>query len=209
MVAGAALSAAELAFSGLSSGCHLARAIRPSAPVTTETASPSSAGVSSVVTSQAERARPANRAQLASTEAVPAARARCRGERGSMRVSLPRTGVYTQPVSEPNDLSGDASGLSEAEVRDLAALCRLAPSPEQVDRLRRDLWAVLGYAECLARAPVDDVEPMARPVDETNKLDDDEPGPTLDRSVLEGMAPSFDGVFFGVPRVLDGGGGGS
>lgn len=99
--------------------------------------------------------------------------------------------------------------LSRADVLDLAALSRLAPSDAQVERLRRDLGAVLGHAACLAQAPLDGVEPMARPVDETNKLDDDVPGPTLDRSVLGAIAPEFDGVFIGVPRVLDGGGGAS
>ncbi|MEM7622006.1 MAG: Asp-tRNA(Asn)/Glu-tRNA(Gln) amidotransferase subunit GatC, partial [Planctomycetota bacterium] len=108
-------------------------------------------------------------------------------------------------VIDENTTQSDPPCLSGDEVRALAALSRLSPSPEQVDRLCRDLGAVLGYAECLARAPLEDVEPMARPVDEVNKLDEDVPGPTLDRSVLGGMAPDFDGAFIGVPKVIDGG----
>lgn len=119
---------------------------------------------------------------------------------------LPRTGVYTQPVTDQNSNSNGLDCLSEAEVRELAALSRLSPTQAQVDRLCTDLGAVLGYAGCLAKAPLDDVEPMARPVDETNKLDDDEPGETLDRSVLDRIAPAFDGTFIEVPKVIDGGG---
>lgn len=96
--------------------------------------------------------------------------------------------------------------LSADEVRKLAELCRLAPSDTQVESLRHDLSAVLGHAACLAQAPLEGVEPMARPVDETNRLDDDEPGDTLDRSAIERMAPDFDGVYFRVPKVIDGGG---
>lgn len=112
-------------------------------------------------------------------------------------------------MSDQNDQNSrsDASNcLSEAEVRELAALSRLSPAQAQVDRLCTDLGAVLVYAECLAEAPLDGVEPMTRPVDETNKLDDDVPGETLDRSVLELIAPAFDGTFIEVPKVIDGGG---
>lgn len=110
-------------------------------------------------------------------------------------------------MSEQTDQN---SVLSESDVRVLADLSRLSPSDEQIQRLRTDLCAVLGHAACLEQAPLDGVQPMARPVDETNKLDDDVPGETLDRSVLDGIAPldgkAFDGTFIGVPRVIDGGG---
>ena len=63
-----------------------------------------------------------------------------------------------------------------------------------------------------ARAPRDGLEPMIRPVEDANRLDEDEPGETLDRSVLGEIAPdggrAFDGTFIRVPRVIDGGDGG-
>lgn len=174
----------------------------PIAPETAEAARPISAGVSSVVTSQAVVARAAKMSQLAATDAVPplmAFRVSRWPWRSCMRVRLPGNARYTQAVSAQKDM------LTTAEVRRLAELCRLSPSEAQVESLKHDLSAVLGHAACLAQAPLDGVEPMARPVDEVNRLDDDVPGATLDRSAIEGMAPAFDGVYFQVPRVIDGG----
>lgn len=190
-------------------------AAKPIAPVMTEAARPISAGVSSVVTSHATPARPANISQLDSTDAVPPLSARRCGVGQSISRSLSRTGDYTQPVTAKNDQpvqDGDSAALSVEQVRRLAALSHLAPPPEQIEGLRRDLGAVLGYAECLARAPLDGLEPMIRPVEDANRLDEDEPGETLDRSVLGEIAPdggrAFDGTFIRVPRVIDGGDGG-
>ena len=99
-------------------------------------------------------------------------------------------------------------GVSEAEVRALAKLARLAPDDAAVSRLGVELAEVLRYAECLARADLDGVEPMARACEELNKLAEDEPGGTLPRETLERLAPAFEDGFIPVPKVLgeDGGG---
>lgn len=68
--------------------------------------------------------------------------------------------------------------------------------------MRGDLSAVLRHAECLKRAPLDGIEPMTRPIDESNRLGDDVPAGTLPREAFESMAPAFEDGFLRVPKVL-------
>lgn len=98
-------------------------------------------------------------------------------------------------------------GLSEAEVRKVAQLARLALPPERLQAMQRDLGAVLGYVERLRTLNLEGVEPMAHVGEATNRLDDDTPGPTLAPEALKRIAPETLGPFLKVPKVLGEGGG--
>lgn len=62
--------------------------------------------------------------------------------------------------------------ISDADVKKLAELSRIAVTPEEVPALVRDLDAILGYvstlrqAEVSDQAPVPDLENVVRPDDE-------------------------------------------
>jgi aspartyl-tRNA(Asn)/glutamyl-tRNA(Gln) amidotransferase subunit C len=103
--------------------------------------------------------------------------------------------------------TGPREPLSAEQVRKVARLARLGLSDEQVEQYRGQLAAVLAYVERLRDLDLSDVEPLANPVEEVNRLRADEPGPTLPRQTLLEMAPCTDGPFVAVPKVIGGGDG--
>ena len=102
--------------------------------------------------------------------------------------------------------SADRS-LTSAEVRKIATLARLEITDEQVEAYREKLGAVLGYMERLRELDLTAVEPLTHPMDATNRLDDDTPGPTLPTEAFMERAPATAPPFLKVPKVLGGGGG--
>jgi aspartyl-tRNA(Asn)/glutamyl-tRNA(Gln) amidotransferase subunit C len=102
---------------------------------------------------------------------------------------------------------GGSEGLTEADVRKVAALARLELGPERVEAMRRELGAVLGYVERLRGLDLAGVEPMAHVGEGTNRLDEDVPGPTLSGEALRRIVPESFGPFLKVPKVLGEGGG--
>lgn len=109
-------------------------------------------------------------------------------------------------MSETGAASG-GGGLSEAEVRKVARLSRLALTDEQLAEQRTRLAAVLGYVERLRELDLEGVEPLAHPGEAVNRLDEDEPRETLAAGTLAAMAPSSFGAFVKVPKVIGDGGG--
>ncbi len=92
--------------------------------------------------------------------------------------------------------------LSPADVRRIARLARLELSDEQVGAFSTRLGATLGYIERLQELNLEAVEPLTNPLDQTNRLDEDAVGPTLDTDALMKMAPEAFPPFVRVPKVL-------
>jgi aspartyl-tRNA(Asn)/glutamyl-tRNA(Gln) amidotransferase subunit C len=105
-------------------------------------------------------------------------------------------------------MAADAEKTLSAEyVRKVAALSRLALTDAQVEQYRGQLSGVLGYVQRLRELNLDGVEPLANVGGETNRLDDDVPGPTLSNEALMKIAPESMPPFVKVPKVLGDGGG--
>jgi len=97
--------------------------------------------------------------------------------------------------------------LSAEYVRRVARLARLAPTDAQVETYRGQLSAIIAYMERLKGVGLEGVEPLTNVGDFTNRMDEDEVGPTLANSVLMKMAPESAAPFIKVPKVLGDGGG--
>lgn len=97
--------------------------------------------------------------------------------------------------------------LSDADVRKVAALARLALTDEQIAGSRADLAGVLGYMDRLGALDLTGVEPMTTPVEQVNRLGADEPGPVLPNAALMSMAPATAPPYVTVPKVLGEGSG--
>src|SRR5262245_61755658 len=105
-----------------------------------------------------------------------------------------RSGTTVQTMSQQQ--------VSLDDVRHVAKLSRLALNDQQLRKLGEQLQPILQYVAKIAQADVSGVEPMAHAVPLANVLRDDiaQPGLPLE-SVLQN-APSSDGPFFKVPKVI-------
>ncbi|MEX2218266.1 MAG: Asp-tRNA(Asn)/Glu-tRNA(Gln) amidotransferase subunit GatC [Phycisphaerales bacterium] len=95
--------------------------------------------------------------------------------------------------------------LTDADIRRVARLARLAIPQSRLAALRAELAAVLGYVERLREIDLAGVEPMAHGGADSggaNRLDEDLPGPTLPLGTLLRLAPDPLPPFIRVPRVL-------
>ncbi|MDA0803540.1 MAG: Asp-tRNA(Asn)/Glu-tRNA(Gln) amidotransferase subunit GatC [Planctomycetota bacterium] len=95
-----------------------------------------------------------------------------------------------------------SESLTEAQVRHVAKLARLAPTAEEVARDQVQLAAVLKHVAKLQSVNVSGVEPMAQPFPASNHLAADEPGPCLTPDQALANAPKRLDDFFAVPKVL-------
>ncbi len=96
--------------------------------------------------------------------------------------------------------------ISEDEVRQTALLARLELRDEEVQQLTRELDAILGYMESLARLDVSNVAPTthAVPLDlplRADVLEGLAPQLTVDEALSD--APSRRGSFFEVPKIIE------
>jgi aspartyl-tRNA(Asn)/glutamyl-tRNA(Gln) amidotransferase subunit C len=108
-------------------------------------------------------------------------------------------------------MSEERSAVSVEDVRHVAELANLELTAEELQRMARDLNAVLGYIAQMNELDTSSVEPMAQ-VGQALGLKASEAGESLradglkaslDRSAVMAAAPETDGRFFKVPKVID------
>jgi aspartyl-tRNA(Asn)/glutamyl-tRNA(Gln) amidotransferase subunit C len=93
--------------------------------------------------------------------------------------------------------------LSEAEVRHVARLARLALTDDEVVALAPQLSQILEYAEQVGEvAAGDDVEPTVHPFALANVVRPDEPRDGLTRDEVLAGAPAIEDDRFAVPRIV-------
>jgi aspartyl-tRNA(Asn)/glutamyl-tRNA(Gln) amidotransferase subunit C len=88
-------------------------------------------------------------------------------------------------------------------VKRVAHLARIAVSDEEVDALRGELNAILGFVDQLNEVDVDGVEAMTAVIDIKMKQREDvvTEGDNADKVVVN--APARDNNFFAVPKVVE------
>src|SRR5262245_43638002 len=92
--------------------------------------------------------------------------------------------------------------IQREEVREIAALARLALREDEVDRMTQDLDAILGYVETLRSLDTASVEPMTHAVPFDCPLRADAPAPALPADEALRNAPRREATFFQVPRIV-------
>ncbi len=91
--------------------------------------------------------------------------------------------------------------ISNEEVLHVARLARLALSEEEVERLGRQLSAILEAVGKVAELDLGGIEPTSHPLEVANVWGEDEPRPSLTPEEALGVAPDREGFFFRVPPV--------
>lgn len=93
--------------------------------------------------------------------------------------------------------------LSLEEVEHIAALARLRLTPEEKERYRQQLSAVLDYMTKLKQVDTAHIEPTATVLPLHTILRPDEVAPSLPTAEVLANAPAAEAEMFRVPPVLD------
>ena len=88
------------------------------------------------------------------------------------------------------------------DLEHVAHLARLEFSPEEKEKLVRELNTILQYMEKLNELDTSSVEPLSHVITLTNVMRDDVTTPSLPREDALMNAPEKDEKFFKVPKVI-------
>jgi aspartyl-tRNA(Asn)/glutamyl-tRNA(Gln) amidotransferase subunit C len=91
----------------------------------------------------------------------------------------------------------------EIDVQHVAALARLALTPEEQALLAAQLGQILDHAARVGEVAAADVEPTASPIPRANVYRDDVPEPSLPLEEALRNAPDREGDRFRVPRIAE------
>ena len=92
--------------------------------------------------------------------------------------------------------------LTRDDVLDIAGLARLHLEPDEVEKLRGELSAILEHMDELAALDTSGVEPMTHAVPMALRLRPDEVEPSLPAEEAVRQAPDRAGDLFQVPHII-------
>ena len=95
--------------------------------------------------------------------------------------------------------------LTRKEVEEIAVLARLHLEPDELERMERELGAILGHFAELAAVDTQGVAPMTHAVPMDLRLRPDLVEPSLAPDVALAAAPRRDGDLIVVPSSIPGG----
>jgi aspartyl-tRNA(Asn)/glutamyl-tRNA(Gln) amidotransferase subunit C len=90
----------------------------------------------------------------------------------------------------------------DIDIAKVAALARIALTPEELETYGRELGLILEHAERVQALPTKDVPPTSHPLPMTNAFRPDHVTPSLDREEVLEQAPDAVDGYFRVPRIL-------
>lgn len=93
--------------------------------------------------------------------------------------------------------------IQSEDVLKIAHLARLGVSEEQVTSYALELSNIMSLIEQMQAVDTTDIEPMAHPLDQAQRLRTDEALEVDQRDLLQANAPDVESGLFLVPRVLD------
>ena len=93
--------------------------------------------------------------------------------------------------------------LTADQIRQVAHLARLELKPEQVEKYARELSNILEMVGQLARADTSGIEPMAHPLDMSQRLRPDAVTESNRREEFQAHAPAVKHGLYIVPKVIE------
>jgi aspartyl-tRNA(Asn)/glutamyl-tRNA(Gln) amidotransferase subunit C len=93
--------------------------------------------------------------------------------------------------------------LTREEVQRVALLARLRLSPEEEERLTKELDQILDYVETLNRLDTSRIEPFIHATDAFNMFRQDRVTNQSNVEALLANAPAKDGTFIEVPKIIE------
>ena len=93
--------------------------------------------------------------------------------------------------------------LDAADVEKIAYLARLGINPEDVPEYSRNLSDILAFVEQLSAVDTTGVEPLAHPLEATQRLRPDVVSESDERENFQSVAPETENGLFLVPKVIE------
>lgn len=93
--------------------------------------------------------------------------------------------------------------IEQDDIQKIAALARIRIPDEQIGEVTRRLTAILGMVDQLQAADTAGVEPMAHPLDATQRLRPDAVTEENRREAFQAIAPAVEDGLYLVPRVIE------
>jgi aspartyl-tRNA(Asn)/glutamyl-tRNA(Gln) amidotransferase subunit C len=93
--------------------------------------------------------------------------------------------------------------LELAEVKKIAHLAAIAVEPEELDAVGEKLSNILDLFAQLSQADTEGVEPMAHPLDQTQRLREDRVAEVNQRDKFQAIAPATENGLYLVPKVIE------
>ncbi|MBI2162112.1 MAG: Asp-tRNA(Asn)/Glu-tRNA(Gln) amidotransferase subunit GatC [Candidatus Rokubacteria bacterium] len=93
--------------------------------------------------------------------------------------------------------------ITRQDVEHVARLARLELGDAEIERMREQLNAILGYIDKLRELDVTNVEPTSHAVPLVNVMREDEVVPCLSQDQMLANAPDRVGELFRVPRIIE------
>ncbi len=93
--------------------------------------------------------------------------------------------------------------LKTEDVRNIAHLARLHIDDAELERYAAELSSILDLVDQMNAVDTSGVEPLANPLDATQRLRDDEVSETDQREKFQRIAPDVAGGLYRVPKVIE------
>ena len=93
--------------------------------------------------------------------------------------------------------------LDAAEIKKIAHLARLGINAEDIPEYSRNLSDILAFVEQLNAVDTTGVEPLAHPLEATQRLRADEVTETNNRDSFQQVAPETESGLYLVPQVIE------
>jgi aspartyl-tRNA(Asn)/glutamyl-tRNA(Gln) amidotransferase subunit C len=93
--------------------------------------------------------------------------------------------------------------ISKAEIEKIATLSRLKVSDDEAVELSARLGDILAMVDTLQAVDTSGIEPMANPLDATQRLRADVVSETNQRERFQAIAPASENGLYLVPKVID------
>ena len=93
--------------------------------------------------------------------------------------------------------------LKADDVRNIAHLARLHIDEDAIERYVADLSSILSLVDEMNQVDSSGVEPLANPLDATQRLRDDEVTEVDERDKFQRIAPDVGQGMYRVPRVIE------
>jgi aspartyl-tRNA(Asn)/glutamyl-tRNA(Gln) amidotransferase subunit C len=110
---------------------------------------------------------------------------------------------YRAPLTKHAEFPASHVPLHDDDIVRLARLAQLALDPTDRAKALRDLDRIIAMVDAMQTVDTDGIEPLAHPLEATQRLRDDVATERIDRERYQSIAPLTQHGLYLVPRVIE------